>query len=468
MGSGSGLFARMLREEYRLHAELFGGRRFLALPLVVAAVAGGGARLLVFSGTPVGSIVAGTHALVFFFGLQVGTIGLVGRDALRDVLGETTLLVFSGRTLPLSQRRLLGVFVLKDIVYYLVFFLTPLAVGFLPLVSPNGLAPRAVASLWVSVGATFALGSGTSLTLASLGGRSKPALAAVVTALAAAVFLYPSAAIGLTPYAVYTDPTAANALVSAVVVLAALVAGIALFDPATHRGVRRLDSDRFERLRALGGVYTARSLLEVSRSSGSVWKAGFSLGVLFAVAALVLDRLAAATTLSPSGGIAFGTLLGLGTFTTYNWVTQSDSPREFLRYPDGLGAALRGKRRAFFVLSLPFGLGYLGLAAVWYPVVDLLVGAVVFPLVSLYVFGLTAYLTGFSPNELLFDTVTFAVYGACLAAVSVPLLVTALAYGETPTGALGASLAVSLAAAVVGVVLARRAPARWHERLRTA
>ena len=457
----------MLREEYRLHAELFGSRRFLAMPLVVAVVAGGGLRLLAWSGTPVGTIVAGTHALVFFFGLQVGTIGLVGRDALRDVLGETTLLVFSGRTLPLSPRRLLGTFVLKDIVYYLVFFLTPLVAGFLALAGAGGLAPGAVALLWVTVGATFALGSGTSLALASLGARSKGTLAATVAALAVGLFLFPSAAVGLTPYALYTEPTAANVLASAVVVLVALVSGIALFDPAARSGVRRIDPDRFERLRRLGGVYTARSLLEVSRSSGSVWKAGFSLGVLFAVAALLLDRLAAATTLSPSGGIAFGTLLGLGTFTTYNWVTQSDSPREFLRYPAGLGAAFRGKRRAFFVLSLPFGAGYLALAAVWYPIADLLVGAAVLPLVSMYVFGLTAYLTGFSPNELLFDTLTFAVYGAGLAAVSVPLLVAALAYGETPTVAVGASLVLCLGAALVGLVLARRAPARWHERLRT-
>jgi len=457
----------MLREEYRLHAELFGGQRFLALPLVVAAVAGAGVRLLVLSGTPVGTVVAGTHAVVFFFGLQVGTIGLVGRDALRDVLGETTLLVFSGRTLPLSQRRLLGVFVLKDVVYYLLFFISPLVAGFLPVAGPGGLAPGAVALLWVSAGATFALGSGTSLTLASLGGRSKLAVAAAVTALAVGLFLFPASAVRLTPYAVYTDPTASNALVSLAVVVATLATGIALFEPATHSGVRRLDPDRFERLRGLGGVYTARSLLEVSRSSGSVWKAGFSLGVLFTVAALVLDRLAAATTLYPSGGIAFGTLLGLGTFTTYNWVTQSTSPRELLRYPAGLGAAFRGKRRAFLVLSLPFGLGYLALAAVWYPIADLLVGAVVFPLVSLYVFGLTAYLTGFSPNELLFDTVTFAVYGAGLAAVSVPLRVAALAHGEAPTAATGSSLVLCLVAALVGLVLARRAPTRWHERLRT-
>jgi hypothetical protein len=465
--SGAGLFGRMLVEEYRLHAELFGRRRFLALPLVVAVVAGAGTRLLVATGTSPATIVAGIHALVFFFGLQVGTIGLVGRDALRDVLGETTLLVFSGRTLPLSQRRLLGVFVVKDIVYYLAFFLTPLVVGLLALAGGGGLAPTAVPALWVSVGATFALGSGTSLSLASLGGRSKWALVAVVAALVLAVLRFPSASIGLTPYAVYTDPTATNAAVSAAALLVALASGIALFDPAARSGVRRLDPGRFDRLRGLGDVYTARSLLEVSRSSGSVWKAGFSLGVLFAVAGLLLDRLAAATTLSPSGGIAFGTLLGLGTFTTYNWVTQTDAPREFLRYPAGLGAAFRGKRRAFFVLSLPFGLGYLALAAVWYPVAELLVGAAVFPLVSMYVFGLTAYLTGFSPNELLFDTPTFAVYGAGLAAVSVPLLVAALAYGETPAVAVGTSLVLCVGSALVGLLLARRAPARWHDRLRT-
>src|SRR6056297_3121987 len=126
------LFRRMLREEWRLHEELFGGRRFGAFPLVVLGLAAGGFELLHVTGTGFDAVLAGLHGLVFFFGLQVGTIGLVGRDALRNVLGDVTLLVFSARTLPVSWTRLLAVFLCKDLVYYAGFFLAPLALAAVP------------------------------------------------------------------------------------------------------------------------------------------------------------------------------------------------------------------------------------------------------------------------------------------------------------------------------------------------
>ena len=457
---------RMLVEEFRLHTELFGRSRFLLFPLFVTAVAAGGIWLLELTGSSPATIVAGIFGLVFFFGLQVGTLGLVGRDAMRDVLGDVTLLVFSARTLPVSRRYLLGVFILKDILYYAVFFLTPIVVGFLPLVIGGEFAVSQIALLWLAIAATFALGTGASLTAAGIGTRNRLALLAAVTAIVAGIVLEPELAIAVTPYALYADPTAQTAVLSAAVLVSVLVAGPFLFEPTTNSSLRRADADRYRQLRRLGDSYAARTLLEVSRSSGSIWKVAFSLGVLFAVGALLLDRVTAATALDPSAGIAFGTLLGLGTFTTYNWVTQVDSPREYLRFPAELEAVYRGKLRAFLVLAMPIGTGYLGVAALWYPAGELLIGLLVFPLVSLYVFGLTAYLTGLSPNELLFDTPRFAVYGAGLATLGVPLLVAALAYGTAPQQSTGIAVGLSAVAAAVGVVLVSRTGSRWQTRLR--
>jgi hypothetical protein len=214
-----------------------------------------------------------------------------------------------------------------------------------------------------------------------------------------------------------------------------------------------------------GGVAT-RTLLEVARSSGSVWKVLFSMGVLFGVTVLLVREVARATTLAPSYGIAVGTLLGLGAFTTYSWVTQFDSAEEYLRLPISLSTAFAGKRTAFLLLSVPAGLVYLIGSLVWLPPIQVAVGAVVFPLVAAYVFGVTAYVTGFAPNELLFDTPLFVAFGAALAAVAVPLVVAALAYTEAPTVAVGVALGVSAVAAAVGVALSRRAGPRWGRKLR--
>jgi len=266
-GLSTGLFARMVREEYRLHAELFGGR-FAMFPVVVAALSTAGVWLLGLTGTPPETVAAGLHGLVFFFGLQVGTIGLIGRDALRDVLGDVTLLVFSARTLPVTWRRLLATFLLKDLLYYSVLFVGPVAVGYAVVALAEGAAPAGVALLWVTAGATFGLGVGTSLVLAGLGTRNRPLVLVVALGIAAAVVSGRVDALAFTPLAFYTSPSVSTALsgFGPVVVLAVL--GPALFE-RPEGGPARTAADRYSRLRGrLGDGVATRSVLEVAGSSG--------------------------------------------------------------------------------------------------------------------------------------------------------------------------------------------------------
>jgi hypothetical protein len=462
------LFRRMLREEYRLHEDLFGGRRFVSFPLAVFAISLGGFQLLGVTGTSYDAVTAGLHGLVFFFGLQVGTIGLVGRDALRDVLGDVTLLVFSARTLPVSWNRLLAVFLLKDLVYYAAFFLAPIGLAAIPSAVTAGVGTSRVLLLWFTLVGAFALGVTLSLTLAAVATRSRLAVVGAVAVLAAAVVGLDIDPLTYTPYALYRTPSASAAVTGFAPVVVFGVLGPVLFSPVGSRG-QRTSSARFGRLRGLvaddDGIAT-RALLEVARSSGSVWKVLFSMGVLFAVTALLLGEITAATGLTPSPGIAFGTLLGLGAFTTYSWVTQFDGPAEYGRYPVSLSAVFAGKRRAYLLLSIPAGVVYLAVAAVWYPVASLVVGLLVLPLVAVYVFGVTAYVAGLSATELLFDTAEFLRFGVALAVLAVPLLVAALVHPVAPTATTAATLLLSLAAAGVGVVLASRAGPRWERRLR--
>ncbi|MFB6141457.1 MAG: hypothetical protein ABEJ26_13605 [Halosimplex sp.] len=466
-GLSTRLVGRMIREEWRLQAELFGDR-FAAFPLAIVAVAAVGVYLLTVTGTSMDTVAAGLHALVFFFGLQTGTIGLVGRDALRDVLGDVTLLVFSARTLPVTWRRLLAIFVVKDLLYYSALFLAPLAAGYAVVALSTGAAPAGVALLWLTTTGAFALGVGTSLTLTGVGTRSRAAVVALVAALAAGLLTGRLDAVALSPYGFYLDPSVGSAVAGFGPVVALAVLGPLAFEPADS-GVSRSAPERYSGLRSAfrddRGIAT-RTVLEITRSSGSVWKVLFSIGVLFGVAALVVREVASATTLDPSYGIAVGAFLGLGAFTTYSWVTQFDSADEYRRYPVSLAAVFAGKRAAYLLLSVPAGLVYLVAALRWLPAGEALVGAVVFPPVAVYVFGVTAYVTGFSPNELLFDASLFLAFGAALALVSIPLVVAALAYGAAPTAATGVAVGVSLVAAVVGLVLARRAGPRWERKLR--
>lgn len=464
-GLTSGLFVRMLREEYRLHARLFGGR-FGAFPVVVALLSGGGYWLLGVTGADQSAVAAGTHGLVFFFGLQVGTVGLIGRDALQDVLGDVTLLVFSARTLPVTWRRLLATFLLKDLVYYSVLFVGPVAVGYAAVALTGGVPAGSVALLWLTASATFGLGVATSLGLSGLGTRNPWLVLVAAVAIAAAIVSGRVDVVALTPLAFYEAPAVGTALSGFGPAAVLAILGPALFEPPEGGPATAVD-DRYDRIRSvLGDGVATRSLLEVLGASGSVWKVLFSMGVLFVVTALLVVEVGRATTLDPSMGIAVGTLLGLGAFTTYSWVTQYDDVAEYRRYPLSMAAVFAGKRRTYLLLSVPAGLVYLLGSLVWVPPGAVAVGAVVFPLVAVYVFGVTAYVAGLSPNELLFDTPLFLAFGVALAAVALPLVVAALVHTESPTLATAVALGVAALGALVGVVLTRRAGPRWDDRTR--
>jgi hypothetical protein len=466
------LFGQLVREEWRLHSQLFGPRRFAVFPLFVACVAAGATTFFALAAVDPRTLVAGVHVLVLLVGLQVGTVGLVGRDALEDLLGDTTLLLYSARTLPVSLERLLFVFLLKDVAYYAVLFVLPLVVGLAPLVALSGLAPATVAVSAVTASWTFALGVATSLALVSVYTRTRIGVTVVVVALAAAVALRGGQVLSLTPYRLTVAPSLTAAAVSLLVTLVLAAVGVALFD-FDRRTPARTATNRFRALhRRLGrfdeqGVL-AKSLLDVHRSSGGFWKVVFSQGLVFAVLAVLLGSLPRIVPIQPSPGLSVAAILALGTFTTYNWLCQFEDERFYLRYPVPLGTVFRGKLRAFALLAFPVGLGYLALGALVFDPGTALLGAVVFVPLSVYVFGVTAYVAGVQPNELLFDTPTFAVFSVAMALVLIPIVVVAIAYRTAPLELSLGAVALSLAAGGLGYLLYRRTGARWAEKARAS
>jgi len=475
MGLTATLFVEMAREEFRLHSDLFGGPRFAAFPLFVAAVGGVVAWFLQWTGASIDSVVAGYHALVFAFGLHTGSIGFVGRDASQNLLGDLTLLIFSGRTLPISRRRLLAVFVAKDVVYYGVLFLLPLSVAFVPAgLGGGGLAGVAAGGLlWLTATLTFLFGVSVTLAAVALTTRGASGWGAVVV-LAAAVGLTVTSTVDLvafTPYAAYAEPSLltflrGNALTPLLIALA-----LATYDATQSSAARTADSSYAawrDRLPFGDDGLVAKSLLDVHRSSGGFVKALFSGGVLFAVSAGLVSLVETITGVAPAAGLAMGAILGLTAFTTYNWLTQFDALEAYLLYPLSVPEVFRAKFRAFLLLGIPVGVLYQALAAAVLDAspVHAVVGTVLLVGLQLYLFGLTVFLAGFEPNEFLFDTVLFAAFGGACAVVLVPILLVAFVVSPVGPGLLAALVVASALVGAVGVGLYRRAVPRWERRYR--
>lgn len=136
-----------------MHSALYRGRSFAAFPLVVLGFSLGFSwMVLEYSTLSPRSLGLAVQALGGFLGLAVGMVGFSSRDAMRNVLGPMNLLVYSSRTLPVPEKKLLFDFVVKDLVYYTTLFLVPVALGPLLLGGPGMMEPSLFMFGWFLAG----------------------------------------------------------------------------------------------------------------------------------------------------------------------------------------------------------------------------------------------------------------------------------------------------------------------------
>jgi len=462
------LFVEMLREEWRLHSRLLGGNRFGIFPLVIAALVAAAVELLAVVDTDPGAVLAGLHALALVFGIHTGSIGFVGRDAMQDLLGGVTLLVFSGRTLPLSRQRLLATFVAKEVVYYALLFMLPMAVGFLPAALVRGtVAVSTLALLWGTLTATFVLGIGLTVTAVGLvgHGRAGPALLLGFAVAGVATWVAGVPVVAYTPYGVFESPTLPRVAGALALIGITFVVGGLVFDP-TGGGNSRSLTAVFRRLDTrVGEAVATKTLLDVHRSEGGLVKVLVSAAVLYGVTAALVDLAGKITGVAPAVGVSFGAILGLTGFTTYNWLTQVDDVDGYLAHPLDTGSVLRGKLRAFLLLGPLIGLVFYGVALARHgaPPLDALAGALLLVGVACYIFGVTVSLAGLSPDEFLLDSSLFVGFGVAMMLPLVPVLVVAFALAPIPAWLLAGLATFGGVLALVGYGLFLRAVPKWTQ-----
>jgi hypothetical protein len=323
--------------------------------------------------------------------------------------------------------------------------------------------------VFLTAAGMFTLGVSLSLFLVGVYTRSRLASLAVTGALVAVLVLRGAAVVSVTPYQLVSRVTPAAVAGSILLPVLLTAVGIALFE-FDRRTPARTARDRFRFLHSrLGrldrqGALT-KSLLDVGRSSGGLWKVVFSQGLVFGVLAVLLAYLPEVVPVRPAPGLTIATILALGTFTTYNWLCQFEDERFYLRYPVSLPTVFRAKLIGFAILALPVGLAYLALGGLVFGYDTAIVGLLVFPPLSMYVFGVTAYVAGLEPTELLFDTPTFALFTLAMMAVLMPLVILAIAYPLYPplqTG--GAAVGIGLLAGAIGAGLYTRSGRRWEQK----
>jgi len=470
------LFAILLREEWRLHTQLFGGWRFALFPVVIAVLAVSAAFALRETGTADGTIITGLHVLALGFGLYSGTAGFAGSDMLENVFGDLSLVLSTSTTLPLSRRRLLGVFLLKDGLFYTIAFVLPMALSNAVLVGLSTETPLAVGALWLSLSLAFAAGMALTVAMIAVRTRGAPAWAISGSIVIVAIAAWATDSAGAL-WTVFVPITGSMAGAVGLAAGTALVSAgaLALYDP-TYGRPSRTANDRFARLSAAvpssagptNGALVSKTLLDLARSSGGVWKPFVSAGILLALVAALVGVVDSITGIAPAPGVFFGGVLGLTAFTTYNWLTQFDSLEDYLAYPVSIADVFRAKRIAFVLVGVPTVAVPYGVAIYWFEatLVDAVVGALLLAGYALYYYGLTVYIAGFDPNEFLFDAVRFSLFTVGVAVALVPTLVAGFVVVPPSTTVALALGAAGIGFGLVGLVLSSHAGPRWEKRYR--
>ena len=440
------LFIAMFKEEWRVHAELFGSVGFALFPVLVGAMACMGTVLvpIVNAALPAGDLATIVHLLFLLVGVMVGGFGLVGNEAMNRRFGQVSFVAYAARTLPLSERRIFATFVAKDTVYYLMLWILPVLAG-VALASPfAGLAPATVLRLGLTLLLAFLSGMTTLFLLTTVWGRSKPAFAAIALVLAAAGAVAIVAGLPIFPplvlYRSFSWTLLAGLLAA---ITTALTISLLLFEPVSS-GSERRHPDRFSGLaRRLGRLpypaLAAKDLLDLWRSGGGVAQVLFALVLPLALCWFLISLL---DRVLPANGVLllFAVLAGVLGSTVYTWLTAFDALGPYGCLPVGVGTLIRSKLTSFFLLqavpavivlvaALATGAGLVALSAV-----ALALG------LSAWSVAVTVYLAGLSPNILVYDPKVLAAF---LGGIGLPIIaLIALAFASPWLGFAGLLLVV--------------------------
>jgi hypothetical protein len=456
------LFTAMVKEEWRVHSTMFGSLSFALFPVMIFGIAFMGSFLipLVKKTLPLGNLAIIVHATYLMLGLMVGGFGMLGNEVMNRRFGQASLLAYSARSLPLSERYIFANFVVKDTVYYFFLWVFPFGFGYV-LASPFIGVPLASALfLLLTLTLSFLFGLCGIFFLSAVYAWSKPIFWLFLLLLGAgfggvlAAGLNP--AVLFPPLLLHDEFSWTNLLLSCLTLAVLFSVSLFLFNPESV-GSEKKYKDSFtpllQRFSFLPNPpLAAKDTIDLYRSGSMIGQTIFSFAVPLAVIWFFLSLM---SRFFPPHGLLFLFAITTGVIasTMYTWVTMFDTFGPYACLPVAVSTLITSKLTTFTVLQI--------IPAVFIAVVAILAGeaanvvpAVVLGIaVSFYAVSVMTWLCGLSPNVLVYDVKVLFVY---LVLVGIVVTVFSAAAFMNPSYALAAIIL-----AVPAWLLVQRAKVRW-------
>jgi hypothetical protein len=456
------LFTSMVKEEWRVHSTMFGSLSFALFPVMIFAIAFTGSFLipLVRKTLPLGNLAIIVHATYLMLGLMVGGFGLLGNEVMNRRFGQASLLAYSARSLPLSERFIFANFVVKDTVYYFFLWVFPFGFGYV-LASPFISAPLAGALfLLLTLTLSFLFGLCGVFFLSTVYAWSKPAFWLFLFVLGGGfggiMTTGMNPALFFPPLLLHNEFSWPNLLLSCTALASLFIVSLCLFNPESV-GSEKKYKDSFtpllQRFSSLPNPpLAAKDTIDLYRSGSMIGQTIFSFIVPLAVIWFFLSLM---SRFFPPHGLLFLFTITTGVIasTMYTWVTMFDTFGPYACLPVNVSTLISSKLTTFSVLQIIPAV-FIAVVAVLSGEAAYLVPAVVLGIaVSFYAVSVMAWLCGLSPNVLVYDVKVLFVY---LALVGIVITVFSAAAFLNPSYALA-----SLVLAIPAWVLVQKAKVRW-------
>jgi hypothetical protein len=431
------LFRAMLREEWRLHKSFVGavGSGFVPVVIFLFSFVLAATSPVLLRKLDMSLVLLVLHLSAVLYGLGVGALAQIGEQVMTRRLGSVNMLLQLPVLQPVSFRSMMGIFYVKDAVFYILYSIIPLVGGIAAAIPVTKITPAGAALLFVTVLITFMMGMALSFLLSALMLRSKAAAGALALFVVALVLLVRPLGLlvpgqVLLPLGYWETHDILYLLSGTALALLLSAAAVLLMKERFAPPERRYASallDTEKRFTFSGGLSTlvAKEWLELRRSGalGPVFT-GF-LGPLLGIYAVIwLFRSGLGMPLE-FNVVFYGGILGFLGLMTYSWLTNIE-PNEFLNVqPVGVDQVVRAKLVLYFLLTTPVSLVYLvviGILNREYAYMPL--AALVGLSTMVYVAAVIGRMTGLRANTMLFDA---AVLGRFSSAIIPPLMVCTLA-----------------------------------------
>lgn len=445
----------MIKEEWRVHSSLFGSFMFALFPIILVIITFVGSLTLPILQAiiPANQILVALNYTFILFGLSIGSFGLFGREIMNRRFGQASLIAYSSRSLPVSEKEIFTNFLVKDVIYYFILWILPFALGFAlasPFISISMIYPL---SLLLILTLSFLMGLSVAFFLSTIYAHSIKALVSILALVATASLVSMhyfsinlSVLLSMLSFSFLPSFNQVALSLTIIIIPTALSLIFLKVDYPQKKRLFKNSLNTLSKLFSLSRYSTlmSKDFLDFKRSEGGLGKIIFSFLLPLAFVWLFISVfLRFVPILNPF--IIFSLFLGVMSSSFYNWFTEFDSFNSYAFLPVKVSTLMKSKINSYMVINLVslavliFVMLWTGQSAYFIP------SLLSFLAVSSYAMSITLYLAGLNPNILLYNAKIFSEYLVLLS----PLLLVLIFLSAIPFYLVASIVLIPISYAVI-------------------